>query len=253
MLNSAQACARQPQGPERGGKMAAPTLGVLRTARGAWLRGLIQVRWKRYTPAFLEPEVNKETLHKVPTELPEEEKKQHDFKTTRPIKAAPSSVTSSVFSDPLVSKFINMMTKNGNKTLARSIMMQTLEAIKRKQLKKYHEASEEEKVNIECNPYTIFHQALSNCKPIIELTSISRSGRFFQIPTPVRDSRQRFLAMKWLITECTENKNHRTFMHVKLSRELLLAFHSEGPVIKMKHNMHKMAESNRAFAHFRWG
>ncbi|XP_019398084.1 PREDICTED: 28S ribosomal protein S7, mitochondrial [Crocodylus porosus] len=233
--------------------MAAPALGVLRAARGAWLPGLIQVRWKRYAPAFLEPEVNKETLHKEPTELPEEEKKQWDFKTTRPIKAAPSSVTSSVFSDPLVSKFINMMTKNGNKILARSIMMQTLEAIKRKQLKKYHEASEEEKVNIECNPYTIFHQALSNCKPIVELTSISRGGRFYQIPTPVKDSRQRFLAMKWLITECTENKNHRTFMHVKLSQELLLAFHGEGPVIKMKHNVHKMAESNRAYAHFRWG
>uniref|UniRef100_A0A7M4E893 Mitochondrial ribosomal protein S7 n=1 Tax=Crocodylus porosus TaxID=8502 RepID=A0A7M4E893_CROPO len=200
---------------------------------------LIQVRWKRYAPAFLEPEVNKETLHKEPTELPEEEKKQWDFKTTRPIKAAPSSVTSSVFSDPLVS--------------FPAFCTQTLEAIKRKQLKKYHEASEEEKVNIECNPYTIFHQALSNCKPIVELTSISRGGRFYQIPTPVKDSRQRFLAMKWLITECTENKNHRTFMHVKLSQELLLAFHGEGPVIKMKHNVHKMAESNRAYAHFRWG
>lgn len=58
---------------------------------------------------------------------------------------------------------------------------QTLETIKRKQLKKYHEASEEEKVNIECNPYTIFHQAVNNCKPIIGLEKIKRGGKVYQV------------------------------------------------------------------------
>ncbi|XP_006018322.1 28S ribosomal protein S7, mitochondrial isoform X2 [Alligator sinensis] len=233
--------------------MAAPALGVLRAARGAWLPGLIQVRWSRYAPAFLEPEVNKETLRKALTELSKEEREQWEFKTTHPIKAAPSSVTSSVFSDPLISKFINMMMKHGNKILARNIMMQTLEAIKRKQMKKYHEASEEEKVNIECNPYTIFHQAVNNCKPIIGLGKIKRGGKVYQIPTPIKENHQRFLAMKWLITECRENKHYRTFMPEKLSQELLLAFHNDGPVIKKKQNLHKMAEGNRAYAHFRWG
>ncbi|KYO31140.1 small ribosomal subunit protein uS7m [Alligator mississippiensis] len=233
--------------------MAAPALGVLRAARGAWLPGLIQVRWSRYAPVFLEPVVNKEMLCKPLTELSKEEREQWEFKTTCPIKAAPSSVTSSVFSDPLISKFINMMIKHGNKILARNIMMQTLETIKRKQLKKYHEASEEEKVNIECNPYTIFHQAVNNCKPIIGLEKIKRGGKVYQIPTPIKKNHQRFLAMKWLITESRENKHYRTFMPEKLSQELLLAFRNDGPVIKKKQNLHKMAEGNRAFAHFRWG
>lgn len=73
-----------------------------------------------------------------------------------------------------------------------------------------------------------------------------------QVPVPLKDNRKRFLAMKWLITECRENKNRRTLMPEKLSQELLQAFKNEGPVIKKKHVLHKMAEANRAYAHFRW-
>lgn len=73
-----------------------------------------------------------------------------------------------------------------------------------------------------------------------------------QVPVPLTDNRKRFLAMKWLITECRENKHRRTMMPEKLSQELLLAFNNEGPVIKRKHVLHKMAEANRAYAHFRW-
>lgn len=73
-----------------------------------------------------------------------------------------------------------------------------------------------------------------------------------QVPVPLKDNRKRFLAMKWLITECRENKNRRTLMPEKLSQELLQAFNNEGPVIKKKHVLHKMAEANRAYAHFRW-
>lgn len=73
-----------------------------------------------------------------------------------------------------------------------------------------------------------------------------------QVPVPLTDNRRRFLAMKWLITECRENKHRRTLMPEKLSQELLLAFNNEGPIIKKKHVLHKMAEANRAYAHFRW-
>lgn len=73
-----------------------------------------------------------------------------------------------------------------------------------------------------------------------------------QVPVPLTDRRRRFLAMKWMITECRENKPRRTLMPEKLSDELLEAFHNRGPVIKRKHNMHKMAEANRALAHYRW-
>uniref|UniRef100_A0A8C5QJ75 Mitochondrial ribosomal protein S7 n=1 Tax=Leptobrachium leishanense TaxID=445787 RepID=A0A8C5QJ75_9ANUR len=129
---------------------------------------------------------------------------------------------------------------------------QTLEEIKRVQLQKYYKAPEDERRNIECNPYNVFHQALSNCQPIIGLTSVVKSGKSYQVPTPLTDNRRRFLAMKWMITECRENKHRRTLMYEKLSQALLEAFHGEGQVIKKKHELHKMAESNRAFAHFRW-
>ncbi|XP_054833461.1 28S ribosomal protein S7, mitochondrial [Eublepharis macularius] len=218
----------------------------------AWLPGLTQIRWSRYSPVFLDPEVSKEAYGKPLEQLSEEEKAAQELKTVRPMKAALSSVSSSVFYDPLISKFTNMMMMGGNKILARSIMNQTLEAIKRKQLEQYYKADEKERENIECNPYIIFHQALKNCEPIIGLMNVQKGGRTYQVPTPLKDSRRRFLSMKWMLTECRENKHRRTFMHEKLSDELLAAFHNEGPVIKKKQELHKMAESNRAFAHFRW-
>ncbi|NWI71581.1 RT07 protein, partial [Todus mexicanus] len=142
---------------------------------------LTQVRWSRYSPSFLEPEVNKELYQKPWEELSEEEKEKMELKALQPIKAAPPSLSSSVFRDPMISKFTNMMMKDGNKVLARSLMAQTLEAIKRKQLEKYHKAPEEEKEKIECNPYVIFHQALKNCQPIIGLSNITRGGKTYQV------------------------------------------------------------------------
>ncbi|XP_078510646.1 small ribosomal subunit protein uS7m [Lissotriton helveticus] len=214
--------------------------------------GVMQVRWSRYSPVYLEPQVNKEHYRRPLEEVSEEEKLEQELKAVRPIKAAPSNLTSSVFSDPLISKFINMMMKGGDKVLARSLMTQTLEEIKRKQLEKYYKAPEEERSSVECNPYTIFHKALENCQPIIGLASIQRGGKSYQVPIPLQDSRRRYLAMKWLITECRENKPRRVFMHQKLSQELLDAFFEQGSVIKKKHELHKMAEANRAFAHYRW-
>ncbi|NXN13819.1 RT07 protein, partial [Indicator maculatus] len=142
---------------------------------------LMQVRWSRYNPSYLEPELNKELFQKPLEELSEEEKEKLELRKIQPIKAAPPTVSSSVFSDPMISKFTNMMMKHGNKVLARSLMAQTLEAIKRKQLEKYHKAPEEEKETIECNPYVIFHQALKNCQPIIGLSSITRGGKTYQV------------------------------------------------------------------------
>uniref|UniRef100_UPI00398E3DD0 small ribosomal subunit protein uS7m n=1 Tax=Pristiophorus japonicus TaxID=55135 RepID=UPI00398E3DD0 len=145
-----------------------------------------------------------------------------------------------------------MMMQGGQKLLSRSIMDKTFESIKRKQIERYHKAPDSEKDVIECNPHKIFHQALENCQPVIGLTSVQRGGKSYQVPTPLKDSRRRFLAMKWLITECRENRHRRTHMEEKLSQELLAAFSNEGSVVKRKHDLHKMAEANRAFAHYRW-
>ncbi|XP_059804962.1 small ribosomal subunit protein uS7m [Hypanus sabinus] len=210
------------------------------------------VRWSRYNRYYLEPVISKEQ-HRTPvTELDPEERAALEQKAVQPIKAAPSDKTSSVFSDPMINKFINMMMKGGQKMLSRSIMNQTLELMKRKQIENYHKAPDSEKDVIECNPHKIFHQALENCKPVIGLTSVQRGGKTYQVPTPLKDNRRRFLAMKWLITECRDNRHRCTHMHEKLSQELLAAFRNEGNVIKRKHDLHKMAEANRAFAHYRW-
>ncbi|XP_026180141.1 small ribosomal subunit protein uS7m [Mastacembelus armatus] len=228
--------------------MAVSISGLLK----AWTPRVILVRWSRYNPYYLEPEVRKEAYSRTETELTAEEKEQQLLKTLRPIKAAASGVTSSVFSDPVLSKFINMMMKHGNKVLAREIMTETLETIKRKQVEKYHKAPEGKKEEIECNPYTIFHQALENCKPVVGLSSIQKGGKYYQVPVPLTENRRRFLVMKWLITECRENKHRRTHMYEKLSQELLAASVKEGNIIKKKYELHKMAEANRAYAHYRW-
>lgn len=73
-----------------------------------------------------------------------------------------------------------------------------------------------------------------------------------QVPIPLTENRRRFLAMKWMITECRDNKHRRTHMYEKLSQELLAAHEKEGNVIKKKYELHKMAEANRAYAHYRW-
>uniref|UniRef100_A0A9J8BKF1 Mitochondrial ribosomal protein S7 n=1 Tax=Cyprinus carpio carpio TaxID=630221 RepID=A0A9J8BKF1_CYPCA len=129
------------------------------------------------------------------------------------------------------------MMQDGNKILARGIMTQTLETIKRKQVEKYHKSPA---------------QALENCKPIIGLASVQKGGKSYQVPIPLTDNRRRFLAMKWMITECRDNKHRRTHMYEKLSQELLAAFANEGNVVKRKYDLHKMAGANRAYAHYRW-
>ncbi|KAG7245692.1 hypothetical protein CRUP_004215, partial [Coryphaenoides rupestris] len=131
----------------------------------------MSVRWSRYNPYYLEPEIRREAYDIPETELTAEEKEQQELKKIRPIKAATNGMTSSVFNDPLISKFTNMIMKGGDKTL---------EHMKRKQVEKYHKAPQSKKDKIECNPYTIFHQAMENCKPVIGLVSIQRGGKFYQ-------------------------------------------------------------------------
>ncbi|KAK1877802.1 28S ribosomal protein S7 mitochondrial [Dissostichus eleginoides] len=228
--------------------MAASISGLLKP----WTPRVFLVRWSRYNPYYLEPEVRKEAYIKPEAELSAEEKEQRELKALRPIKAATNDVTSSVFSDPVIRKFVGMMMLDGNKILANEIISKTLENIKRKQVDKYHKAPEGKKEEIECNPYAIFHQALENCKPVVGLASIQKGGKFYNVPIPLSDNRRRHLAMKWIITECRESKHRRTLMYEKLSQELLAASVREGNVIKKKLEMHKMAEANRAYAHYRW-
>ncbi|XP_077474357.1 small ribosomal subunit protein uS7m [Stigmatopora argus] len=228
--------------------MATSISGLLKP----WTPRVLLMRWSRYNPYYLKPEVRREAYDKPETELTDKEKEEQNLKALRPIKAAENSVTSSIFYDPVISKFINMMMKHGDKVLAREIMTETMVHIKRKQVEKYHKSPQEKKEEIDCNPYSIFHRALENCKPVVGLVSIQKGGKSYQVPVPLSDNRRRFLAMKWMITECRENKHRRMHMYEKLSQELMAASVKEGNVFKKKIELHKMAESNRAYAHYRW-
>ncbi|CAD7682672.1 unnamed protein product [Nyctereutes procyonoides] len=115
-------------------------------------------------------------------------------------------------------KFTNMMMKEGNKVLAKSLMMQTLEA-----------------ATIQRNTYTIFCQALKNYEPVIGLVPIFRDGHFYQGP---------------MTTEFREKKHWWMLMPEKLSNKLLEAFHRQGPVSKKKLDMHKMAKANHSLVHY---
>ncbi|XP_068118040.1 small ribosomal subunit protein uS7m [Hyperolius riggenbachi] len=232
--------------------MAAPTGRLFVTRIRAGWPSLIPVRWSRYNPMYLNPVPDKEKYNCPLEELSKEEKEEWDLKTTRQIKACPSNMSSSVFSDEVVSKFTSMMMKNGDKILSRSIMNKTLERIKRIQLEKYYKASDAERAAIECNPYTIFHQALDKSKPIIGLTSVLKGAKTYQVPTPLSENRRQFMAMKWMITACREKKISRIRMYDKLADLILETFNEQGSVIKKKNELHKMAEANRAYAHYRW-
>uniref|UniRef100_A0A2K5PKR9 Small ribosomal subunit protein uS7 domain-containing protein n=1 Tax=Cebus imitator TaxID=2715852 RepID=A0A2K5PKR9_CEBIM len=193
----------------------------------------VRVRWSCYSAEFKDPLIDKEHYRK-PVEKLTEEKYDRELKKTQLIKAAPAAKTSSVFEDPVVSK------------------IHQHDDERRKQNTEVPCPSAEEQATIEQNPYTIFHQALKNCEPMIGLVPILRGSRFYQVPVPLPDRRRCFLAMKWMITECWENKHRRTLMPEKLSHELLEAFHNQDPAIKRKHDVHKMAEAKRALAHYRW-
>ncbi len=139
------------------------------------------------------------------------------------------------YGDKVISKFINTMMFDGKKSVARSIMYGTLEKLAEK-------TGEDPKV--------VFHKALENVKPLVEVKSRRVGGATYQVPVEVREDRRNALAMRWLISY--SRKRSEKTMTLKLSGELLDAYNSTGTTFKKKEDTHKMAEANKAFSHFRW-
>lgn len=135
-----------------------------------------------------------------------------------------------------VSKFINHIMERGKKDIARKIVYQAFEEIKKQ-------------AQVE-NPLEIFDQALKNASPVMEIRSRRVGGANYQVPREVRPERRNFLAMTWMI-QAAQSKSG-TPMYKRLADELLLASKNEGTAVKKKEDTHKMAEANKAFAHFAW-
>ena len=134
-----------------------------------------------------------------------------------------------------LAKFINFVMYDGRKAVAEKIIYNTLEKIKAK---------------TKDDPIKIFNEAITNIRPNLEVRSRRVGGATYQVPVEVRTKRSQTLALRWLL-EATRKRKNKT-MSDKLFNELMDAYQNRGSAIKKREDTHKMAESNKAFAHYRW-
>lgn len=137
------------------------------------------------------------------------------------------------YNSPLLARFINNIMKEGKKALAEKIVYSAFSKIEKKH---------------RVNPYETFNSAMNNVKPYLEVTSVRVGGANYQVPSPVDERRGYALASRWIINAA--NKRSEKMMIDKLAEELFEASNNRGVAIKKKEDTHKMAEANKAFAHF---
>ena len=137
--------------------------------------------------------------------------------------------------DVLVSLFINNIMKRGKKHTARRILYDSLSIIEER---------------TKSNGLEVFKKAVSNTKPVLEVKARRVGGATYQVPTEVRHERSTALAIRWLIGYATSRRD-KSMAH-KLAAEFIAASNGEGSAIKKKEDTHRMAEANKAFAHFKW-
>ena len=139
------------------------------------------------------------------------------------------------FGDLVVTKFMNAVMYDGKKSIAETIVYGALDQVKAKTRQE---------------PVAVFHQALDNVAPHVEVRSRRVGGATYQVPVDVRPERRQALAIRWLIT-AARNRNESTMVD-RLSGELMDAANNRGTAVKKREDTHKIAEANRAFAHYRW-
>jgi small subunit ribosomal protein S7 len=139
------------------------------------------------------------------------------------------------FNDELVARFINNIMKRGKKSLAQRIFYSALDVIGERS---------------KGNALDVFKKAVNNVSPIIEIRARRVGGATYQVPTEVRPERRTALAIRWLINYAKERSDKS--MSLKLASEFLAASNGEGGAVKKKEDTHRMAEANKAFAHFKW-
>ena len=140
------------------------------------------------------------------------------------------------FDSELASKFINCLMWDGKKTIAQGVFYDALDEIKRRM-------PDQESI-------AVFTQAVENVKPQIEVRSKRVGGASYQVPMQVNRARQQSLAIRWLLIAIRDKKGRPT--HLKLADELCAAYNREGAAMTKRDNTHRMADANKAFAHFAW-
>ena len=136
----------------------------------------------------------------------------------------------------LASKFINCLMLDGKKTTAQNVFYDALEEIGKR--------------NKEVEPIEVFETAIENVKPYIEVRSKRVGGASYQVPMQVNRTRQQSLAIRWILSAIRDKKGRPT--HLKLADEVFAAYNKEGVAYTRRENTHRMADANKAFAHFAW-
>jgi small subunit ribosomal protein S7 len=141
-----------------------------------------------------------------------------------------------VHGSKLAGKFINCLMHDGKKSVAMRVFYDALELVQKK---------------IPNEPVIdVFHRAVENVMPVIEVRSKRVGGATYQVPMQVKKNRQQTLAIRWILMAAREKKGRP--MHIKLADELSAAFNREGAAMTRRENVHRMADANKAFAHFAW-
>src|ERR1700712_4556164 len=141
------------------------------------------------------------------------------------------------FGDVVVTRFMNALMYDGKKSTAESIVYGAMESMRRGGGQK-------------ADPIRMFHEALENVKPAVEVRSRRVGGATYQVPVEVRTERRQALAIRWIIDSARKRGEHT--MQDRLSNELLDAVNNRGSAVKKREDTHRMAEANKAFSHYRW-
>lgn len=140
-----------------------------------------------------------------------------------------------IYNSKVITKFINTLMLDGKKSVAEKIMYGAIETLDKKG---------------EAKGIELFEKAIENIKPLVEVKSRRVGGATYQVPVEVRASRRQTLALRWLV-DVSRKRNERTMVD-RLANELFDAANERGTAFKKKEDMHRMAEANKAFAHYRW-
>jgi small subunit ribosomal protein S7 len=154
----------------------------------------------------------------------------------RKLKSKPKIQPDYAYDSEKVTKFVNYCMQEGKKTTARKLVYDSFDLIKEK--------------TKNANPLEVFEVALKNTGPTMEVRSRRVGGANYQIPREVRPERRQFLSMKWIIDAARAKKGKA--MAEKLAEEIIAASNNEGDAVRKRETTHKMAEANKAFAHFAW-
>jgi len=141
------------------------------------------------------------------------------------------------FGDLVLSRFMNVLMYDGKKSTAESIVYAAMDTLKRKG-------------GANSDPLRLFHEAMDNVKPAVEVRSRRVGGATYQVPVEVRSERRQALAIRWLIESARKRGEHT--MEERLSAELMDAANNRGSAVKKREDTHRMAEANKAFSHYRW-